>query len=314
MESHQPSVNLCTAYVNDIDEFSDLIKIQSLRVTQTGRGQFKGSLTSCTLDRGMILIGTGTNGYISEGAYAPDVITLGMIIEADQPSLVNGTQVVAGNFAIVDGEVDYLHRHAPHTSWLALQIRREDLQALGVNRLPLKYTGLLNHKPSHFPLVRMVHSIAEELNCREMQQPLSFNTETAYRDIATQVAYILTEDARPLCLSRHDYLQTAATVTDYLQAHRSEAIHVCDLCGMTGKNERTLERICQKAFDMPPRTLIKMHRLNAVRVAIKNAAADAKPTITELAMAFGFMHLGRFSADYKKLFGELPSQTLLQAL
>ena len=32
--------------------------------------------------------------------------------------------------------------------------------------------------------------------------------------------------------------------------------------------------------------------------------------ITEVALDYGFSHLGRFSSDYRKLFGELPSETV----
>jgi AraC-like DNA-binding protein len=32
--------------------------------------------------------------------------------------------------------------------------------------------------------------------------------------------------------------------------------------------------------------------------------------ISSIAMGWGFTHLGRFSSDYKKLFGETPSETL----
>jgi AraC family ethanolamine operon transcriptional activator len=32
--------------------------------------------------------------------------------------------------------------------------------------------------------------------------------------------------------------------------------------------------------------------------------------VNETAQSWGFFHLGQFAADYSKLFGELPSQTL----
>ena len=36
-------------------------------------------------------------------------------------------------------------------------------------------------------------------------------------------------------------------------------------------------------------------------------------TVTEIATALGFVELGRFSVEYRKAFGESPSETLRQA-
>jgi AraC-like DNA-binding protein len=33
-------------------------------------------------------------------------------------------------------------------------------------------------------------------------------------------------------------------------------------------------------------------------------------TVKEIATGFGFLELGRFSVEYRKVFGESPSQTL----
>ncbi|MCK5375915.1 MAG: helix-turn-helix domain-containing protein, partial [Acidobacteria bacterium] len=32
--------------------------------------------------------------------------------------------------------------------------------------------------------------------------------------------------------------------------------------------------------------------------------------VTDVANNWGFWHMGQFAADYRKMFGELPSQTL----
>jgi AraC-like DNA-binding protein len=43
-------------------------------------------------------------------------------------------------------------------------------------------------------------------------------------------------------------------------------------------------------------------------------SADSKrATVTEIATSFGFVELGRFSVEYRKAFGESPSQTLHHA-
>ena len=36
---------------------------------------------------------------------------------------------------------------------------------------------------------------------------------------------------------------------------------------------------------------------------------DPAATVTTVAMRFGFVHLGRFAAEYRRMFGEIPSET-----
>lgn len=53
---------------------------------------------------------------------------------------------------------------------------------------------------------------------------------------------------------------------------------------------------------------LKRYRLNGVR---EQLLEDGCPgNISAIAMSWGFFHLGRFSGEYRKLFGETPSATL----
>jgi AraC family ethanolamine operon transcriptional activator len=49
-------------------------------------------------------------------------------------------------------------------------------------------------------------------------------------------------------------------------------------------------------------------RLNRVRRIL--ARAPEGVSVTDAATRFGFFHLGRFSGQYRRLFGELPFETL----
>jgi AraC family ethanolamine operon transcriptional activator len=51
-------------------------------------------------------------------------------------------------------------------------------------------------------------------------------------------------------------------------------------------------------------------RLNAVRQELKTAPDTA--TVHQIAQRCGFWHTGEFAAAYRRLFGELPSQTAHQ--
>jgi AraC-like DNA-binding protein len=52
-----------------------------------------------------------------------------------------------------------------------------------------------------------------------------------------------------------------------------------------------------------------MSRLSQARQALMSADSGSA-TVTEIATTFGFAELGRFSVEYRKVYGESPSETL----
>ncbi len=77
---------------------------------------------------------------------------------------------------------------------------------------------------------------------------------------------------------------------------------------LVGASWSTLERAFVNEFGIPPKSCIKIRRLTAVQTElIKQGSAT---TVKEVAGQWGFQHMGSFAADYKKQFGELPSETL----
>lgn len=80
---------------------------------------------------------------------------------------------------------------------------------------------------------------------------------------------------------------------------------VAELCEALGVSRRTLQNSFQATWGMGPLAWLNVLRLNAVRRHLKTAAS-----VTEAATQFGFWHFGHFAEDYRRLFGERPSQTL----
>ena len=58
-----------------------------------------------------------------------------------------------------------------------------------------------------------------------------------------------------------------------------------------------------------PLAYLKIEQLNRVHRKLRDTAPD-EMLIKQIALTYGFSHLGQFSRDYKQLFGELPSETL----
>lgn len=89
-------------------------------------------------------------------------------------------------------------------------------------------------------------------------------------------------------------------------------VTAAELARTAGVTERTLHRHFVAFLDHPPLVHFRRMRLSAAREALLSATSGAD-TVTEVAARFGFTHFGRFSADYRCQFGELPSATRARA-
>ena len=93
----------------------------------------------------------------------------------------------------------------------------------------------------------------------------------------------------------------------YIEAHPRQAISVETLCRECAASASTLERAFREHFGVSPKRYLNNTRLVHVKRELQWRGADA--TIADIAAEYGFWHMSKFAADYRKLFGELPSQT-----
>jgi AraC-like DNA-binding protein len=91
-----------------------------------------------------------------------------------------------------------------------------------------------------------------------------------------------------------------------------EPLYIPELCKETGTSVRTLNLCCQEHLRMGPKHYLLLRRMNLVRRAL-DESAPGQTTVTEAATRYGFWQFGRFSVEYKALFGEAPSATLARA-
>jgi AraC-like DNA-binding protein len=95
-------------------------------------------------------------------------------------------------------------------------------------------------------------------------------------------------------------------------AYIDRPLQVSALSRSLGVSERTLRKLFNEIYGRPPSRHLRMLRLSQVRGALLSARGQLV-TVTEIATDFGFAELGRFSVEYRKVFGESPSETLHQA-
>jgi AraC family ethanolamine operon transcriptional activator len=122
---------------------------------------------------------------------------------------------------------------------------------------------------------------------------------------------------RTLCLAAPSPLSEGARrrrcgfdlAIEYMRAADLGSLTAPVLCTEVGVSQRTLEYAFQERLGASPMEFIRRLRLLGVRRALL-AAERGSATVTVIAMTFGFYQLGRFAAEYRTIFGELPSATL----
>lgn len=96
-------------------------------------------------------------------------------------------------------------------------------------------------------------------------------------------------------------------VKDYIDEHANEAISLATLAQEVGVSLRGLYLGFHQHCGISPMQYLKKVRLEKVHEALRQKNSGS---VTEIALAWGFMHLGRFSIEYKQRYGESPSETL----
>jgi AraC-like DNA-binding protein len=93
----------------------------------------------------------------------------------------------------------------------------------------------------------------------------------------------------------------------YIDAHLDGPLTIGAVAAAAGLAGRTLHKHFQNR-GLSPMRYVRERRFIEVRQALLNAAPD--DSVTGIATRWGFSHLGRFAVEYRKRYGETPSQTL----
>jgi AraC-like DNA-binding protein len=95
---------------------------------------------------------------------------------------------------------------------------------------------------------------------------------------------------------------------DYMQAKLGVPLSVADIAEASGIAGRTLFKHFQDYHGISPMRYLRNARFEKARDALRRAQPEE--SVTKIAMSWGFSHMGRFSVEYRKRFGERPSETL----
>src|SRR6202022_1402901 len=208
------------------------------------------------------------------------------------------------------------HRSSAACRWGAISLTLEDLVAAG--------RAIIGRELTASPFTHRIRPLSPLLSrLRNLHEAAGHLAKTAPDILAhPEVARALEHGlARAMiwCISggetagtssaRHRHAVIMRRLEEVLEANPDRTLYAAELCAATGASDRTLRACCQEHLGMSPMRYLWLRRMHLARRGLR-IADPAATTVTEIATAYGFWELGRFSVAYRSLFGEAPSAAL----
>lgn len=109
-------------------------------------------------------------------------------------------------------------------------------------------------------------------------------------------------------LTQLTYSDVVNRCRQFVQANPTQPVGVLELCAQVRVSPRTLQTAFVEVTGVTPHVYLRAIRLSWVRKLLRQTSAD-RLQIKDAAARWGFVHMGRFAADYNRMFGYLPSET-----
>jgi len=132
--------------------------------------------------------------------------------------------------------------------------------------------------------------------------------QEAEEEILTVIMGLL-EEQTPIAPKLTMGENIALDIRDKVFHHMDGNISIQSLAKEYKVSKQTLQNSFKSLFGFTPQYFLRVLKLNIVHQELQKSQAG-QSTVTKIASKWGFKHMGRFSAYYRELFRESPSETL----
>jgi AraC family transcriptional regulator, ethanolamine operon transcriptional activator len=109
---------------------------------------------------------------------------------------------------------------------------------------------------------------------------------------------------------RHAHYMILRRAEDFMRMHLRRNIYMQEICDAAGVSERALRYAFDDLLGISPNRYLSMLRLCTACRSL--SSADARKSVKSIALSCGLWDLSRFAENYRRVFGELPRDTLMR--
>jgi len=300
--------------VFDSGLLSQAVAGSGLEHRQIGSGSFRGTLRRRQLGSVSVDSGRYSQSLESRGTFSPGAAVIGCILEEQEAGCINGCRFGRHDVVVfpAGSEMDYLVPAETH--WVAVQA---PVSLLIGNGIPAESLARVAVFPATSPANSALADLLRRLVSPDGEDPWPMAGED--QESATATETLIEMIGRTLeqndnrSGARRQTLQSRAALVRRFELSLADAdpfnVRIPDLVSGLGVSQRTLEYVFRTHVGVSPKRYAQIVRLNHIQRELLKVTSESA-TIAETARRHGIRHLGRFSADYHRQFGEMPSETL----
>jgi len=301
---------------HDVDELAQAQPGWTLRYDQLSRGAFDGQVVLAQLPGLRLVMETASLAVHQRGAIGQGQQGFAMPLAVAGDAFFDGQRLPAD--AMMIGPSESLDLCTPAGFGLLGVVVERPLLALLWERMYQRPPGAWLERPLVVPVrpaaAQAVRSLHLRVLARLQAEPALLADEQALRWLRDDLLMEwLAAIPSPIDTSGPAGVQARKRVVDralaLLCTPPDDPPTVLQVCAAIGASPRKLAYCFQDVLGTTPLQYQRALRLNGARRDLLRAGLG----VQDVAARWGFWHMGGFAADYRRHFGELPSQTLRRA-
>lgn len=284
-----------------------------LEHVQLERGVFRGQISHTVAAGSRVDWGRYELSVLARGDVTQDMVSIAVALTGKGDWRAQGNRTSAGDMVVFPERSELLIALPHQAQWLSMQVPRSRFESAGLARM-LCPDGTTRHVKGRINagLQSTLTSLAPVLAPHDDHADVGdAEIQLAHDDLLAALLGELTDRSSKNGgppMGPGERWRVVRRAEEYLEGHRDAPVRIDDLCVAACTSLSRLERAFREVFGVSPHRMLMLRRLAAVRRELLRA--DAETSVTDVATRWGFFHLGRFSQDYRLLYGERPSQTL----
>lgn len=300
------------------EEMAQTYRLPTVEHVQLAPGLLRSRLISAQLGMSRVSWGSYNMPLLARGEMPGDQITLAFVFDNEESAVLNGQVISTPQPLFYTEGAEFVYSLPRGWQGFAFQMPREEAERAGLE-LPQGGVALLAAEPqrarrAEFELAFIVERLREvALGRPDIHDPAAYlrQIESHLLDMFSATVTNAPISHRARSAAQVSRMQLVRKASDIMYARLGEPLRVGAICRDIGCDWKTLERAFLTVIGVAPKQFLTMARLSTARRELLGAPPDA--TVTSVALRCGMHHLGRFSTEYRRMFGESPSATLARA-